>query len=702
MAGPPLGTSNFNPDWEKHPFLLMVVFFILGVGISDIYDFQPEVLGIATVLYFGLLLWFEKKLWISVNLLFYKTLAVCLGILLAGMLRYEMDKPDNRPDHVLNFIDQDKKNIQIEGTVTQIDQGGNSWKVFMNVSKICQTHCYDIRTKTIVYVQGDLNIDELDEVKLRGTLLPKRTPNFKAFDYNKYLERKGIHFTLFTKSSPINIEFMGKSGVWSNPVIRFKSKLIKNIDNNIHDDLINGLCKAMFLGDRSDVDDDTIKLFSHTGAIHILAVSGMHVGIIMGFIIWLTGLIKSKKPVWKSIRTFIIIGFTIVFILLTGATPSVLRAGLLFIILYLTKDNVDKLSSLNVLGLVALIILVYDPVQVLTLSFQFSFTAVLSILLFNSWVTGWIKSENKWVKKIWAFFAVSFSVQILMAPLIIYYFGFYTTWFFINNLAAIPMVYIGIFGSVLVSFFSFISNEAASFTGKIVTEIMGRLYDLLAIMNQLPFGLIDQISWTSIDLILVYFIIFSMIVFIKFRHSFYMKSLIFGLAFLVFSFSFTAFKNVLSSEVVFYSVSKGYMIDIFDGNRLYTLKNNQLDKVSEEYSSSAYRRSKHNIHPIYASMEDISEQTDLLTGKNIFQYKSIIFLKMLPGDTRNLNEANFVILDRNIYPKDLTLLSKYDGEVILLNEVRQKTKDAISLLKNKNFILTDISKTGSYSILLKR
>ena len=89
-----------------------------------------------------------------------------------------------------------------------------------------------------------------------------------------------------------------------------------------------------------------------------------------------------------------------------------------------------------------------------------------------------------------------------------------------------------------------------------------------------------------------------------------------------------------------------------------------------------------------------------MTEKNTFQFLNKIFMKLIPDDRRNLNLANYVIIDKNIQSKDTALLRGFTGEVILLNEVRQKTKEAILQLDNYKFIVTDISKTGSYRIIL--
>jgi len=691
-------TTKFEINWGKYPMLLLAIFFVLGIFISDYYDFSSFFLFIIFGPYWLFLFWLEKKRWISINLLFYKSFAICLGIMMLGVLRHEIDQTHNAKNHVLNLISPQNKYIQVKGLITQIELGNKSWKMFVDIDEICQDSCFSKKTQTIIYVKGDHNLNVLDIVRFRGSILPKRPPNFRAFDYNQYLERKGIYFTLFVNASEKTIEKVGKGNVVFNFIPTIKANLLNTLDNNISNPLVQGLCKAMYLGDRSDVDDETIKVFSQTGAIHILAVSGLHVGIIMSFLVWILSFVKSKKRWWNFANTTIVIGGTIFFIFLVGASPSVQRAGLLFIILYLTKDRVDKLNSLNTLGIVALVILVIDPKQVLTLSFQFSFIAVLSILLFNTWIKNQLVVKNKFLQFLWDMFVVSVSVQILMAPLIIYYFGFYTTYFFLNSLVAIPMVYIGIFGGLFLSLAPILPEIFSTYLSVAITYLMVWCYDGLQLMNNLPFGLIDQISWTIIDLFLVYIIIAFFYVFLVYKQSIHFKSLIVSLFLLIISLTFSAFRNNLSNEVVFYSVSKGYLIDIFDGDHLYALKNNKLDHSSEEYSCSAYRRSRRAKLPTYLSIDSFKIVNNVLLGENTFNFRGKVFIKMVGNEPRNLSKADIVLIDGSISKKDLVKLSNYTGFVLLLNEVRFGVREALKKLDGPRFTVIDVAEEGSYKI----
>ncbi|HMP28408.1 MAG TPA: ComEC/Rec2 family competence protein, partial [Saprospiraceae bacterium] len=293
---------------------------------------------------------------------------------------------------------------------------------------------------------------------------------------------------------------------------------------------------------------------------------------------------------------------------------------------------------------------------------------------------------------------VSVSVQILMAPLIIYYFGFYTTWFFLNTLVSIPMVYIGIFGGLLLSLSSFVSLYMTMFIGKMVALLMGWCYDGLALLNSLPFGLINNISWTILDLFLVYLFIGFLYIFIKSKDAIHFKWSILFILFLIISLSFTSFRNATSSEVIFYSVSRGYMIDIFDGKQLYALKTDDLDAVSEEYSCNAYRRSKRALDPKYITIDTVSQVNNLLVGLNAFAFKSKCFVKMLPKDQRDLNKADVVIVDGSLSKSDLDLLKEYKGNVLLLNEVKYSVRQAIDKIESKNYTLIDLAKVGSYKI----
>jgi hypothetical protein len=150
--------------------------------------------------------------------------------------------------------------------------------------------------------------------------------------------------------------------------------------------------------------------------------------------------------------------------------------------------------------------------------------------------------------------------------------------------------------------------------------------------------------------------------------------------------------------VVFYSVSKGYLIDIFDGDHLYALKNNKLDHSSEEYSCSAYRRSRRAKLPTYLSIDSFKIVNNVLLGENTFNFRGKVFIKMVGNEPRNLSKADIVLIDGSISKKDLVKLSNYTGFVLLLNEVRFGVREALKKLDGPRFTVIDVAEEGSYKI----
>jgi len=217
-----------------------------------------------------------------------------------------------------------------------------------------------------------------------------------------------------------------------------KSKLI---DYSDHDTA--ALLAALILGDRSQIDQDLRESFANVGVIHVLAVSGLHVGYVL---IILMLLAKILRIPWGWNKIFITLGL-VVFTLLSGGKASVIRASLMAIIYIFAPLFNRRPNTWNIIALAAFLILIFQPNYLFELGFQLSFTAVISIIYFynllNKILTKKLQVTNIKqfpVRFFWGLFLVSLSAQIGTIPIIAYYFGRIPLIAIIANIFVIPLI----------------------------------------------------------------------------------------------------------------------------------------------------------------------------------------------------------------------------------------------------------------------
>ncbi len=270
---------------------------------------------------------------------------------------------------------------------------------------------------------------------------------------------------------------------YENPIKTYAEKVNENIGNILSEHLnkeSSSICKALCIADKSNLSSSIKKDFSRAGASHILAVSGMHVGIIFTAISTLLGFI-SKSRKFAFISGIISIGFLWFYAFICGLQPSIIRACTMFSIPILGKifkrDNV----SFNSLLFAAFCMVVYDYTYLFNIGFQLSFLAVAGILFFQEKIFNILNLQNKILIWIWSMTSVSIAAQITTLPLTIYYFHNIPVLSLFSNLIVVP-----------------ISTLIIYFTGIFIPFHLGPLNNLIAlIINKLGHFLNSSVQYFS-------------------------------------------------------------------------------------------------------------------------------------------------------------------------------------------------------------
>ncbi|MBI9072822.1 MAG: DNA internalization-related competence protein ComEC/Rec2 [Melioribacteraceae bacterium] len=334
---------------------------------------------------------------------------------------------------------------------------------------------------------------------------PRNERNPGEFDYQKYLLTKNI-VAIASCNSVAKVKLINNNVDYFNSFIFGIRKKMAGIIERNHDPLTSGFLKGLLLADRSEIDEKLKEKFINAGVVHVLAVSGLHVGYIVLIFIFLFARFNLK------LRIILTIIGLLFFMFLTGAHPSVFRATVMAIVIIISKYSGRQNNNYNSLAIASLIILFLNPNELFNPGFQLSFSAVLAIItltpIFQKQIYAW-KINSKFVKWILLFCAVSFSAQLGTLPFTLIYFNKLSIIALFANIIVIPMIGFIVGVGVFTIFLSFISDWLTSIYALSNDFLVKAVADFTDIMGSSSLSYIYIPQFSIYDIITFYFMLIA-------------------------------------------------------------------------------------------------------------------------------------------------------------------------------------------------
>ena len=343
-----------------------------------------------------------------------------------------------------------------------------------------------------------------DGLKVQSKINPNSDWYSGNFNYRRYLEIHGFSGNTFVSSwkwQKAQVSLSGISRLERSKLffLKLRSSILDRIRNYQSADAY-AVVAAMALGDKSALTKELKDVYSITGASHVLALSGLHLGIIYTL---LSLLVRGRR--WQMTSQLLIILSIWAFAFLVGLSTSVVRSAMMLSIYALMSLGHRDKMSVNTLAFSAIVLLIVNPLSLFDVGFQMSFMAVFAILILYPLFEGVFSQEflmsHRIVRWVWAMVTVSCAAQIGVAPLIAYYFGRFSTYFLLTNFVVIPATTLILYLSLLV----FIVPSLAY----LLLYVVGLLNSVLTKMAALPGASIDGLTPTVLQVVMVYVIIAS-------------------------------------------------------------------------------------------------------------------------------------------------------------------------------------------------
>lgn len=604
--------------FSEYPFIRYVLFFILGILL---YPFG-DALGLVETAALTFMLF---AAYLSVLLanpsnqpFRYKPLFPVLAyslLISMGFLFTFLRDVTNDPRHLLH-------QGRIEGYLGIVDdldqQKPNTFANRISIAAVRKDSTYIPATgEVIIYHKLSENLQPGEVVWIQGgpaVIPPPKNPN--EFNYQRFLANQQIYHSHFVDNK---VERLGKRNhsPINNWILRLRSNIQDKMDQHILTPHSNQIAKALLLGQNKYLDKEVSEAYVTAGTMHVLAVSGLHVGIVYGFFFLFLKphqLPGHKRILYLSFLILIIWTYALV----TGMSPSVLRAATMFTLISLAQMKARRPSIYNSLALSALILMVFDPYIVYSVGFQLSYLAVLGIVLLQPKISQLWQPSGKVTKYFWDITSAGISAQLATFPISAHYFHVFPTYFMFSNLLALPGAFLIMTFGVPFMLLSFV-EPIARILGKIVDLLISAENWVMFSFQELPAARIEHIHLPPLEMALVWALIISVYLLTLYSRRKYAYLSLFLFSCLVISNWVATWRDYRRNELYIYQVGKEVAVDHFYRGKLFS-RIEALSPQDISYKVLPHRISKgHSQAKELKYWEDKNVKSFFLPGGSLLQ-----------------------------------------------------------------------------------
>ncbi|PHQ57681.1 MAG: competence protein [Lutibacter sp.] len=447
-----------------------------------------------------------------------------------------------------------------EAFVTQINNKKTVGKILVNIQKDS--------------IETPLHVG--DNLVVKTSFLTIKKPlNPHGFNYKKYLKTQQInHQIQLTKKQFLKLRNNGKT--IKSIAAKIRSTINKSLKNNNFKNDELAVVNALLLGQKNSITRDLLVSYAGAGAIHILAVSGLHIGIIL---LLLTVIFKPLHYFknGKNISTLIIILALWIYAIIAGLSPSVVRAVTMFTALTIGMQLIQRSNVYNTLVISMFFLLLFNPFYLFEVGFQLSYLAVFSIVWIQPMLYNFWKPKFWFPKKIWQLFTVSIAAQIGVLPLSLFYFHQFPGLFFLSNLVIIPFL-----GFILIAGFVVITLSVLEilphYLGDSYVYIIQQMNHFVAWISNQHYFIIKNISFSLLLMLAFYAFIFFSGKWIEKKVYIRFVLVLISLMLIQSIFIFEKYKLQTTNEFIIFNRSKSTIVGARNGNQFLVYSNDSLNQ----------------------------------------------------------------------------------------------------------------------------
>jgi len=619
---------NFN----KYPFFRLLSPFGLGILIAltlDLYNLKLAILLVFT----GLMTLFVLQFFINKSFNFRWLIGanIVLLMLTAGMLNVLVNQMATAPKHD-KLIESSEGPYIARITDVPVEREATTRVNLELLAILKNDSLLQLNEKVLCYFEKTPKLDSLNYgsiISFSGRLRPVDPPkNPGQFDYREYLSRKGIFYQVYLKQNSWHASSLKNQ----NPIYSIAYRLRNHLLNVLQTHQLSGdeyaVAAAVLLGYDESLPAYLRKGYVAAGAMHVLCVSGLHVGIVFLIFSFLLKPVKNKgiQGVLKTLFLLLIIW---TYALITGLSPSIQRASLMISFVLLGKLFGRKGFALNSVAASAFFLLLINPQNLLNIGFQLSYAAVFGILLLHKPISNLFYFRIKILAIAWDATALALAAQLATTPFVLYYFYQFPLYFWLSNLLLMPLSFLVIVTGMALLLLYYLPLIPL-YIGKILSSMIYLMNTGIQFIESLPYAVLKGLYINGFEFALIAMTLVLIILLIKKKRSIFAFSSIVLILLITVSFTNRNFKNRQQLSFVVYDINKQSAVDFILAKDHILLVDSSLkdDSFSKEFFLQGNWVSKGlSTTPAYLFFEQNSYDSDLLTKrKNLISFGGKLIL----------------------------------------------------------------------------
>ncbi len=474
-------------NWRAAPFVRLFPSLGLGIGFASFTSVQLSAWTSAILVVLLLLFHRRKPLphqqwWFGATLYGF---LFCLGCLL-----YQKQLTQVYPKVLQQAIGEE---VQAVGRILRTESGGRFTRIGLQLHAMAGTSA-NPGGRVLLYLPDTVAQYKVgDQLEFQGELQPIPGPkNPKAFDFAAYMHNQGYYLQSFIKESHWKHLPRARGFNVVSSTQRLKQYCLGVLQQHLPTPETYAIGAALITGHRDALSPELRTSYANTGAMHVLAVSGLHVGLIYLGLQFLLGVFGHWYGSWKWLRVGLLLIGVWAFVYFTGATASVVRAGCMFSFIIIGQALKRYTNIYNTIAAAAFCMLLVNPRLLLNIGFQLSYLALLGIIFFQPFIYRAFYFTPKWIDYCWKLSSVALAAQLTTLPISLFYFHQFPVYFLLSGLIVVPAAMAIL--SVGMSLFLF---SSVPYLGAILGQL---LYWIIQCMNTLIFFLEDLPYSTLVDI----------------------------------------------------------------------------------------------------------------------------------------------------------------------------------------------------------
>lgn len=621
-------------NWRSIPFVMITLSFMTGTLVCLTWGDNWSLMLTLGVVLLVVYLWYH---WRS-GLQWWTTILGLIVIICLGYVNGDINDQSKSERHFNNW-DPDSI-VLAEASISEFGWTKNGQiKLIVNMYRLLDInhHYQPVQGNLIVYLRNEeelnLTFNYGQRVAFHLTdhqwqsISPPANPH--AFDYSAHMAKQQVYHQLFLSQKDVHL-LDGFRGSQLKKLAFFIREQCKDwLKAYIDDQSRRSVAAALLVGEKSWLPSDVKTIYRDTGATHVLAVSGLHTGIIAGSILWLMQFIGKRHWWQRVLKCIAALACLWLFVLITGMAPSVLRAATMFSFILVAKILIKRDVNLyNVIALSAFILVWLDPFIILQIGFQLSYAALLGIIAFQDKIYRSIYMPYRWLRVIWQLMTVSLAAQLGTLPFTIYYFNMLPLYAWLSGIIVVPLAGLILQVGMLLFISAWIIPSVAIVPAYLLNVLIFIMNSGVDLCHQLPVGVISGLWLKSSDVILMALAVVCFGLAISTYQKFLLKvGLIFLMAFTI-CYSVRQLQLAHQEVLTIYHLKGFTLIDFFDGYTCRCLTDADTSDTAFKYAVENNRMAHGIKHCSIKSVDDDSYKLDSYTEGQVYWFNNELSIYM--------------------------------------------------------------------------